>query len=142
MLYLYMRLKGISPIIASVLLIIFSTIIAALVGTWAKSYVSTELTNLRSCQNINLVSPNFNYNPATKEGNITIQNVGGEVDGYIIYAFADLDKREVLKRIKQKFSDSESVTISFKVSTLQNMKGIIVETINCPGVSLTIPINQ
>lgn len=136
-----MRLKGISPIVASVLLIAFSTAIAAVVGTWATSYTESRLTTMESCQNINLVAPSYDYNSTTKEGSLTIQNTGGKVSGYRVYAFESNEKKELVKEINKEIEKNGRTTINFKV-TLQNPRGLTVETINCPSVRLSIPISS
>jgi flagellin-like protein len=135
-----MRLKGISPIVASVLLIAFSTIIAAIVGTWAKSYTEAELTSLELCKDIDLVSLSFDYNSSTKKGSITVQNVGGPVSGYKLYAFVNEKQKEFLKEIKQTIPESQKTTISFE-TTLNNVRGITVEVIDCPGVRLNVMVS-
>lgn len=136
-----MRLKGISPIVASVLLIAFSTAIAAIVGTWATGYTESRLTSLELCQNINLLIPEFSYNSTTKKGSLTIQNVGGEVTGYKIYAFVDLNRKELLEEINQNIPRNEKTTINFEIS-LPNPRGLTVETNNCPGVRVNVLITS
>lgn len=134
-----MRLKGISPIIASVLLIAFSIIIAAIVGTWAKSYAETELTSLELCKDLELLPVSFSYNSSTKSGNITIQNIGGSVSGYRVYAFASGNQKEFIKEVRKTILESQKTAISFQ-TTLSNVKGITVEAIDCPGVKVNVMI--
>ena len=133
--------KGISPIVASVLLIAFSTAIAAIVGTWATSYTESKLTTMESCQNINLIAPDFDYNSTTKEGSLVVQNTGGKVGGYRVYAFGDNNQRELIKEISGEIEKNDRTTINFEI-TLNNPKGLTVEAVNCPGVRLSIPITS
>jgi flagellin-like protein len=135
-----MRLKGISPIVASVLLIAFSTVIAAVVGTWARDYTNIELTNLELCKEIKIFYSDFDYNSSTKEGIITIQNSGGPVSGYEIYALVSANQKELLKKIDQTIPESEGTTVSFKIVKLDNPKFLTIEVVDCPGVSLTVPL--
>jgi len=134
-----MRLVGISPIVASVLLIAFSIIIAAIVGTWAKSYTESKLASMELCENLEILPVNFNYNSSTNTGSITIQNVGGIVKGYRLYAFVDENQKEFLKEVKQTIPESQQITISFQ-TTLTNIRGITVQVIDCPSVKLNVMV--
>ncbi len=133
--------KGISPIVASVLLIAFSTAIAAVVGTWATSYTESRLTTIESCQNINLEAPSYDYNSTTKTGTLTIQNTGGKVSGYKVYAVKNRNQRELVEEISSEVEKNKRTTINFEI-TLQNPRSLTVEAINCPGVRLSIPITS
>ena len=133
------KLKGISPIVASVLLIAFSTAIAAIVGTWAMNYTQAKLSGIEMCKNLEVYYYNFSYNPETKEGSVTLQNIGAPVDGYRIYALIDVNQKALVKEIKTRIPKSEKKEISFGIE-LENIKGIMVEVINCPNTRLFIPV--
>ncbi len=139
-LFLSKKEKGISPIIASVLLILFSTAIAVFVGTWAMNYTQTQLSGLELCSKVEIIYSNFDFDPVTKEGTMTLQNIGASIEGYRIYAFVDVNQKELVKEVETHIKKSEKKTEKFGTD-LDNVRGIIIEVINCPGVRLMIPIN-
>ncbi|OYT43672.1 MAG: hypothetical protein B6U88_00220 [Candidatus Aenigmarchaeota archaeon ex4484_56] len=133
--------KGISPIVASVLLIAFSTAIAAIVGTWAMSYTQHKLTTLSSCEQVDITYLSFNYNSTTKEGIVRLQNVGVPINGYKIYAFSDFNKKELVRELNMIIEKGDTRNMGF-TTTIDNIKGITIEVIDCPGIKLVIPVRE
>ena len=125
--------KGLSPIIASVLLIVFSAVIAAIVGSWAMNYTQNQLVNLEVCKDINIEFLEINYSSSSKEGSFKIQNTGPTIDKYDIYVFAN-NKEEKVKEITTPLKKLEKKTIVFETE-LENVKGIKIEIPKCLGKS-------
>jgi FlaG/FlaF family flagellin (archaellin) len=76
--------KGVSEIVAYVLLISISFAIAAIVYSWLMFYV-TPAKEIKCDEGISLTIRSVTYNCATKSLNITLQNRGlFDVDGYKI----------------------------------------------------------
>ncbi len=132
--------KGISPIIASVLLIAFSATIATIVGTWAMDYTQGQISGLKLCKDTVISSYDFKFDSEKKEGSLILQNDGAPIEGCRVYAFIDSDNKELIKELKNSIKKSEKKTINFVVES-DNAKGVIVEVINCPGVRLMLPID-
>ncbi len=128
------KLKGISPIVASVLLIAFSTAIAAVVGTWAMGYTQGQLTDIELCEEINVEFLNVSYDSSSKEGSFRIQNTGPIIDRYNVYVFASSDLEEKVKEITTPLKKSEKKTIVFETK-LERVKGVKIEISDCFGKS-------
>jgi flagellin-like protein len=126
--------KGISPIVASVLLIAFSTAIAAVVGTWAMSYTQSELTNIELCEDVNVKIIEVTYDPSSKEGSFRIQNTGPTIDKYDVYVLASGNLEEKVKEITTPLKKLEKKTIIFE-SEMENVKGVKIEVPACFGKS-------
>ena len=122
--------KGISPIVASVLLIAFSTAIAAVVGTWAMGYTRAELVNIEQCEDMNVEFLEINYDSEEKEGSFKIQNTGPTIDRYDIYVFASGNFEEKTSEITTPLKKFEKKTIVFETE-LEDVKGVRIEIPDC-----------
>lgn len=130
--------KGISPIVASVLLIAFSTAIAAVVGTWAMNYSQDEITQLEVCKNVNVVYSDFQYDSTTQSGSVNLQNIGAPIDGYRIYAFMQGNQKIWIKDIDASIPKGDLRLVDFELET-EDVKGVLIEIKDCPGTRLIIP---
>ncbi|RLJ00872.1 MAG: hypothetical protein DRP06_00850 [Candidatus Aenigmatarchaeota archaeon] len=133
-------LKGISPIVASVLLIAFSTAIAAIVGTWAMGYTQSELVSLETCSKLDLTYYNYNYDAGT----VTMQNIGTSVKAYNLYIFLDTNQKAFIKKIEGPFEANTPTEITFDKDMIENnyedVKGLVVEVVGCKGKTQFVPI--
>lgn len=133
--------KGVSPVVASVLLIAFSIGIATIVGTWAMNYTQKELSSLEEknyCKDVRISSLEFKYDPSSKEGMMRLQNTGEAIKGYRIYAFNDADQ-ELLREVEEDMGKGDIRTFSFSAK-LSGIKEIMVEVIDCPTVKIRVNI--
>ena len=131
--------KGVSPVVASVLLIAFSIGLATIVGTWAMNYTQKELTSLEEeayCKDVRISSLDFKYDPDLKEGIIRLQNLGEPIKGYRIYAFSE-SSQELLKEVAEEIGKGDVRTFSFSTK-LAGIKEIMVEVVDCPTVKVRV----
>jgi hypothetical protein len=129
--------KGVSPVVASVLLIAFSIAIATIVGTWAMNYTQKELSSLDDkshCQGVALQQIDFKYEPSSRQGVIRVQNSGENIKGYRVYAFSDKDQA-LLQEISEEMAKGSIRTIPFETN-LSGVKEIMVEVSECPTAKL------
>jgi hypothetical protein len=129
--------KGVSPVVASVLLIAFSIAIATIVGTWAMNYTQKELSSLDDkshCQGVTLQQIDFKYDSTAHQGVIRVQNSGESINGYRVYAFSDKDQA-LLQEILEEMAKGSIKTISFETN-LTGINEIMVEVSECPTVKL------
>ncbi len=135
-------LKGISPIVASVLLIAFSTAIAAIVGTWAMGYTQSELVSLETCSKLDLTYYNYDYD----EGTLIVQNIGTSVKAYNLYVFLDTNQKAFIKTVEGPFEANTPTEITFDKDTIENnyedIKGLVIEVVGCKGKTQFVPIIQ
>lgn len=130
--------KGVSPVVASVLLIAFSIAIATIVGTWAMNYTQKQINNIdekSNCQDVSIQQLDFKYDANSREGIIRIQNSGAANQGYRIYGFTDKDQA-LLKEDLGPVNKGEIKTLSFQTN-LSGTKEIMVEVVGCPTVKLS-----
>jgi flagellin-like protein len=133
--------KGVSPVIASVLLIAFSIIIATIVGTWAMGYTQKELTKIDDqsyCKDVSMQQLEFKYDNTSKQGLIRFQNSGNDIQGYRLYAFNETDQ-ELLKEAAATIKKGDIKTLSFQ-TTIPGIKEVMIETMNCPMVKLRVNV--
>jgi flagellin-like protein len=133
--------KGVSPVVASVLLIAFSIAIATLVGTWAMNYTQGKLTAMEAenkCNGVIIQNGSFRYDADARQGIIELQNLGDPISGYRLYAFND-NEQELLKEIPATINKGETKTFSFDTK-LAGIKEIMVEVINCPTIKIRVTV--
>jgi flagellin-like protein len=133
--------KGISPVVATVLLIAFSIAIATIVGTWAMNYTQKELKSLESdeyCRKVSIEKLDFNYNPISREGMVRLQNTGEKIGGYRIYAFND-ETQELLNEYAIQATTGDIRALAFQVE-ISGVNEIMVEVLNCPTVKIRVSV--
>jgi len=133
--------KGVSPVVASVLLIAFSIAIATLVGTWAMNYTQSKVTTVKEnneCLGVSVQQLEFRYDNASHEGIIRLQNSGDPIKGYRLYAL-NSEEQELLKEFSTGINQAEIKTFSFETK-LFGVKEILVEVVGCPTVKLRLTI--
>jgi flagellin-like protein len=133
--------KGVSPVVASVLLIAFSIAIATLVGTWAMNYTQSKITTIQEdnkCLGVSIQQLEFKYDNASHEGIIRLQNSGDAIKGYRLYAFNG-NEQEMLKEFSTGIQKAEIKTFSFETK-IAVVKEIMVEVVDCPTVKLRLTV--
>jgi flagellin-like protein len=71
-----MRLKGISPLVATIMLIAFTLIIAGIVSAFVVNFTETQQAQIKSCVDAKVLLQRATYNPATDKLTLTIYNYG------------------------------------------------------------------
>ncbi|RLJ01379.1 MAG: hypothetical protein DRP11_04480 [Candidatus Aenigmatarchaeota archaeon] len=86
--------KGISPLIAAVLLIAFTITVAAVLATWASSFVKTQTQTIEQsaeqteCTKANLRVEEAEWDQANSQLNVLVLNIGDvELSKFKIYIF-------------------------------------------------------
>ncbi len=146
--------RGISPLIATVLMIAFAVALGAVVMNWGRAYVEdtaadashTSDTRIMCSQNVNLRlaqiggSPQICYDEGDDEVRVTLQNVGSmDLEGIIFNVFgsegsgASVDLEESLaqsqiRRFNIEYDSSEHGEIEF----VQAVPKILVRGSNTP----------
>lgn len=134
-------LRGISPVVASVLLIAFSIAIATIVGTWAMSYTQDELESLQDesyCNDVKIEKLEFEYDSSKGEGMIRLQNSGEPITGYRIYTF-NAGSQELAKEVTEELAKGDISTHTFQTS-LSGVTEVLIEVSECPTVKLRLSV--
>ncbi len=71
-----MTKKGISPLVAVIMLIAFTLIIAGILAGWATRFAETQSETLTVCLNSKVLLSRGTYNPSTETLNIFVVNMG------------------------------------------------------------------
>lgn len=138
------KIKGISPIVATIILVALTIAIAGILGLWAASYVAQQTTEINQTQEvikINCHLMKFSIKSCFKETNnkirLVISNDGRvDINGFIITFFEiedenikNLDSKQIDKTIKiGMYEILELQTI------LQKFDKILIRSLQCPEI--------
>ncbi len=142
-------MKGISPLIASVFLIVIVVSLASIITTWMTTFVkSTQETvgerasETLDCSNAEITIDNVFLSPSEKTARIIVRN-SGFVDGLVIQSAQIIDisgnSYSATNLPIENFNKGDIVSIEFayhNIETCSDFLKAIVST-NCGGVSDT-----
>jgi flagellin-like protein len=129
-------MKGISPIVASVLLIAITMSIAGILAYWSSSYVEKSLPSQSSttCELSYFVFDTCNYNSSNQNLVFTLDNKRS-IDLYNLTAFILYTNGSVSSGISLNHSLIGNSLKSFVISNIQSdFSEITVKPGNCPGI--------
>ena len=119
--------RGVSPVIATVLLIGLAAVLALVIFLWAKSTLAEQYLKFnepveRSCESVN-------YEAEFTNGNFSVINRGNiPIYGFKVYSKTQSELRE-LKELKCLSSENVPITISTGESCTQAIDGDISGTV-------------
>jgi flagellin-like protein len=140
-----MKLKGISPLIASVLLIAFTMAIAGIMATWATTFSTERLaTASGSAECIGILDiSSLSYNNGTVS--VKIKNIGELINltglrATLEYSDSSKNKEYILKDYNVTDPLQPASTTWFTVNTGVYLKPLKIEVIslNCPKHSASL----
>jgi flagellin-like protein len=70
------KFKGISPLVATIMLIAFTLIIAGIISAFVVNFTETQQTQIKSCIDAKVLLQRAVYDPASKNLTLTIYNYG------------------------------------------------------------------
>ena len=124
--------KGISPLIAVIMLIAFTMIVAGILAGWATQFVTQSRSELQFCARAGLLIQRAYYDNNTKELSLALFNTGDvPLEGFSVRL---VYQNETI--VSQKF---ESLNISYqdiktvKVSADDTLKQVFVQSLQCRG---------
>jgi flagellin-like protein len=71
-----MNFKGISPLVATIMLIAFTLIIAGIISAFVVNFTETQQTQIKSCVEAKAMLQRAVYDPASRNLTITVYNYG------------------------------------------------------------------
>ncbi len=70
------RFKGISPLVATIMLIAFTLIVAGIISAFVVNFTETQQTQIKGCIDAKILLQRAIYNPASRNLTLTIYNYG------------------------------------------------------------------
>lgn len=139
--------KGISPLIATVLLIAFTMAIAGMMATWATSFVSTKMAETQNQTDITC-SGNFNVDARVNgtAGFAVVDVASSNLNlttwkGYAYYDDPVNNQIVTLSDSTMGMRTGDSWTFRFNV-TVANPRYLKISASNCPVASKTVSITS
>lgn len=135
--------KGISPLVASVLLIAATMSIAGILAYWASNFTKMQTsqfenqTTLTRCSGGNIEIYSCNFNRTTNVFNIILRNTG-QIDltnlvGTAIYPNGTVSPQNLTGTLS---SSGSSAILSFNIVNISSDLSKIIITTNCPNVEV------
>jgi flagellin-like protein len=90
--------EGLSPIVTTVLLIVLTITITAIIFLWFRGMVQDSVTKFNPPKNINLVCEDINWDVSYSSGTLNVQNTG-DVSIYRVNLVTDSNGNTVTKDI-------------------------------------------
>jgi flagellin-like protein len=134
-----MARKGISPLIAVIMLIAFTMIVAGILAGWATQFVTQSRSELQFCSKAQLLIQRAYYEESgtANEGNVTLA----------LFNTGDVDLRGLVVRLTYKNQDIESTkfedmnisyqdikTVTLFVNETDNeLDQLVVQSLQCRG---------
>ncbi|MCD6092973.1 MAG: hypothetical protein J7J38_03070 [Candidatus Aenigmarchaeota archaeon] len=138
--------KGISPLIATVLLIAFTMAIAGIMATWATSFVQTKITETKNQSEAMCTGVNFRISDARivdGKGYVIGENLGThalkDFVGYVYYNDPSKNHDANLTPSNITLESGETYTFTF-TNQSANPVEIKVTATNCPSSAIKIAI--
>ncbi len=69
-------MKGVSPLIATIMLISFTLLVGSIMIGWVNQYATTQRTGFQRCQNARVLLQGASYDPSSKNLTMVIYNYG------------------------------------------------------------------
>jgi len=134
--------KGISPLVATVLLIAITMTLAGIVAFWGSSFVRTSLPSenqtqaIQACAGGSIKLISSNYNSSTNTLSLTIYNDGVEklIITNITFTYSD---RGESKEINSEISPGQ-VLVKVVDNVASGFNNFIIST-NCPKIYIKYP---
>lgn len=131
------QLKGISPLVATILLIAFTLIVAGILAGWATQFASSKQQQINQCLDAMLYIQRASYDSATDDLSIVVYNAGKvDLNFFLLLSYANATTHPNLVERSNETYNITSGTI--KTVKLLNVTGdldeITVKSDTCQGV--------
>lgn len=129
-----MKRKGISPLIAVIMLIAFTMIVAGILAGWATTFVTQQREELQFCARAQLLIQNANFDNSSKNLTIALFNTGDvPLKGFVARLTYDnntvTSERRGLENLQIDSQDIKTVV----VPAADNLEKVIIQSLQCRG---------
>jgi flagellin-like protein len=126
--------KGISPLIAVIMLIAFTMIVAGILAGWATTFVTQQREELQFCARAQLLIQNANYNDTTRNLVVALFNTGDvPLKGFVArMTYTNntvVSERTGLEGLEIISQDIKTVTLS----TDDTLDKVVIQSLQCRG---------
>ena len=124
--------KGISPLIAVIMLIAFTMIVAGILAGWATQFVTQSRSELQFCARAQLLIQRAYYDNDTKELTLALFNTGDvPLEGFAVrltYQNETITSTK-FEDLNISYQDIKTITLS----TDDTLKQVVVQSLQCRG---------
>ncbi len=141
-------MKGISPLVAAVLLIAVTMTIAGMLAYWASGFVRQQVTSFSNqsitseCNFANFGVYACNYNTSAEKVNLILENRGNieikNITMFVIYSDGALAE----KSLNHSLPGGTSGLKSYSISGVKSDYSSITLRTECPGLSVSVSCNK
>lgn len=127
------RMKGISPLIAVIMLIAFTMIIAGILATWTTNFATKQRVQIEFCSEAGAYIQGGTYDPGTQTLNLIIYNNGKvplTFQGILIYK--NVAKPVVYSSTQQ--VNASSIEVFQMTGITSNLEQATIQSKECAGV--------
>ncbi len=129
--------KGISPLIAVIMLIAFTMIVAGILAGWATQFVEQQRSELSLCSKASILIQTANYDPNNQQLNVQVFNTG-DVD-LIGFSVRITERNETTQqttttpyRLGNFTLDSQSIE-SYTFDVTPSLYEFVIQSLQCKG---------
>lgn len=124
--------KGISPLIAVIMLIAFTMIVAGILAGWATQFVTQSRSELQFCARAQMLIQRAYYDNSTKDLTLALFNTGDvPLRGFSVrleYSNNTIESTK-MESLNISYQDIETVTLK----TDESLKQVVVQSMECRG---------
>lgn len=123
--------KGISPLVAVIMLIAFTMVVAGILASWATQFATTQREQIQTCSEARILLQKGLYNNATQTLDILILNDGGvPLSGFT--ALLTRTNESVSSYLRNMTIAVGSIE-TFSINVSRDIKQVVVRSDECRG---------
>ena len=124
--------KGISPLIAVIMLIAFTMIVAGILAGWATQFVTTQRSELQFCSKAQILIQRAYFDDTTNDLNLAVYNTGSvPLSGFSVIMTYQNQSVRAEKQENMTIDYQEIGTITIK--TDDTLSEIVIQSLQCRG---------
>jgi flagellin-like protein len=134
-------MKGISPIVATIMLIAFALAASGMFFSWFYQFTYSSREELQACSIAQISLQNAYYNPETGNINLVIYNTGSvPLTGFIVLVSSD-KTTSAIKDFASKEIKANDIGL-FPVKRTEDIRSIVVQSVQCRNAQDMISIYE
>ena len=128
--------KGVSPLIATIILIAFTLVVAGLVAGWVTQFATQQRETFSQCAEARLLIRGGVFNPSTSGLSLTVDNYGKQDLGFKVLLE---NKDGTITTPTPIYNLTKGFIQSFSIAGVSgNLKMVSIRSEQCPGAQDTL----
>lgn len=124
--------KGISPLIAVIMLIAFTMVVAGILAGWATQFVQTQRSELQFCVKAQILIQRAYYDTNTKNLTLQIYNTGDvPLSGFSVILTYENNTMESKRYAELNISSQDIKTVTIPID--ETLNEVVVQSLQCRG---------